>query len=175
MTAQIIPIPESLPQFRRPVGLPYTCTDEMLLEAVKVSLVGGEPAEIAKLLNVPRETLRHWMGSKEWNYLKDWVWPEIKGVVHTELVGVRSKIIRQIGERLTTGDAQYDMRGELVGYRPIKARELADMLTKTSEVIHQIEKEIGGIRDDDGKISLNELAAGLKRYAQAKDVTPESA
>jgi hypothetical protein len=71
------------------------------------------------------------------------------------------------------GDPQYDMRGEFVGYRPIKAKDLTQMLTQTSEVIHQIEKEIGGIRDDEGNISLKDLAEGLKRYAQAKDVTPE--
>jgi hypothetical protein len=171
----VLPIPASLPMFRRPPGLPRTCSDEDLLEAVKASLCGAQPEELADLLRVPKSAVRYWVSSKEWNALKQYVWPDLKGVLHTELVSVRSNILKQIAERVREGDPQFNMRGELVGYRPIKARDLTEMLVRTSEIIHVIEKEIGGIRDDEGNISLKELAEGLKRYAQAKDVTVEAA
>jgi hypothetical protein len=170
VNAQVIPIPESLPQFRRPPGLPMTCSDATLLDAVKASLCGSGPEDLAPMLGVPVNAVRHWVASKEWNQLKQWVWPDLKGLVHTELVSIRSNLIMKIAQRVKEGDPQYDMRGEFVGYREIKAKDLGVMLLQTSEVIHQIEKEIGVIRDDDGKISLHELAAGLKAYARDKDM-----
>jgi len=176
MASTKITIPESLqiPEFERPPGLPATCTDAELIEAVKASLCGAGPEELAKMLHVPEFGVRYWVMSKEWNAIKAAVWPELKGIVHSELCSVRSAMISQLAERVRKGDPFYDNFGAFVGFRPVKARDLGFLLAQSTEVIHALEKEIGGIRDDEGQISLKDLAAGLKRYAQANDVTGES-
>jgi hypothetical protein len=146
-----IQIPDSLPQFKRPPGLPETCSDEMLMEAVKASLCGAAPEELAKMLGVPAKGVKYWMNSREWQSIKAYVWPEVKGLVHNELVSVRSKALQLIGKRLHEGDPYYDLSGEFKGYRPLKANDLVNVLQRTSEVVHQIEKELGVVSDDSGR------------------------
>ena len=186
--SQVIKVAEDIRfpgEIERPFGLPEVCSDDDLMEAVMASMCGAELEELAPLLKVPPNAVRYWVGTNEWNALKAQVYPRIKQTVHTELCGVRSLAIRRLGERLRDGDPvisretglpltrtviKNDQPVEVPVYAPVSAANVAKILTAASDVLHELERDLGVVRNDKGDISLEELAEGLKRYAQAKDV-----
>lgn len=176
---EVVSIPRTVDtvEFERPPGLPHTCSDAELLEAVKASLCGATDIELAEMLHVPPVGVKYWVGSKQWTVIKQYVWPQLKGLLHTELCGIRSTVLHKLAERVRDGDPQYNLMGELIGYRPVKSRDLATMLVQSSEVIHNLEVEIGVIRDDKNNISLDNLLVALQHYAKAdapEDITGKS-
>ena len=178
MSKNVVSIPKTVDvvEFDRPPGLPHTCSDADLIEAVKSSICGGTHKEIAELLHVPEFSAKYWMSSREWTVIKQAVYPQLKGLLHTELCGVRSKALHQLAKRVDEGDPQYNQLGECVGFRPVKARDLTFILMSTSEVIHDIELELGVITDEDKNISLADLQVALRAYARAgpADITGKS-
>jgi hypothetical protein len=174
----VIALPTSVDEveFDRPPGLPETCSNDELLQAVKAQLCGATQEELARLLHVPVIGVSHWVNSREWSLLKQHVLPEMKGGVHGELMGVRSLLIRQLAQRVREGDPQYNQLGEFLGFRPVKARDLSTMLVQSSEVLHNLELEIGVIRDEKNHISLDNLVVALQKYAkeEPQDITGNS-
>lgn len=162
-------------EFERPKGLPETCSDADLLDAVKASLCGATHEELARLLGVPEIGVRYWLASPEWTKIKDHVWPELKGVVHTELCGIRSELIVQLVDRVRNGDPVYSAAGKELFRRKVKARDLATMLVQSTDVIHELEREIGKFTDPEGRMELADLQKALRYYAQQQgplDITP---
>jgi hypothetical protein len=167
-------------EFERPPGLPATCSDGELVEAVKASICGASYKEVAELLHVPEFSAKYWISSKEWTAIKQAVLPELKGFLHTDLCGIRSSILQKLGERVRFGDPQYNQMGEPVlnaegeqVFRPIKAKDLSIMMVQVSGVLHDIEVEIGVITDEDDNISLKALQKALQRAAREdiQDIT----
>lgn len=181
-TSVSIPKTVDVVEFDRPPGLPATCSDKELLEAVKASICGATDKDLAYLLHVPEFSVKYWVASKEWTAIKDHVIPELKGLLHTQLCGIRSTLIQKLGQRIREGEPQYNQLGEPVTdaegnpvYRPVKARDLAIMLVQSSEVLHNLEVEIGLVVDESKNISLDDLAIALKNYAKAPaDITGKS-
>jgi hypothetical protein len=167
-------LPENFPRFERPPGLPLTCSDAQLCETVKSYLAGAEPAVLAKMLGVPGKSIRYWLDSREWGSLVAMLLPEVRGVMSGQLTRVASLALVQLEARLRDGDQVFNQQGEYVGRREIRGRDLATIATAVLEQQVKLERIIGGITDDKNVISLDKLAAGLKRYAEAKDITGEA-
>lgn len=183
-TKLVLPKTVDVVEFDRPPGLPATCTDANLLDAVKASIAGATDEDLAPLLHVPPQAVKWWVASAEWNAIKTHVLPAMKGLFHTQLCGIRSSVIQKLAERVRLGDPIYTNLGEPALneqgeqlYRPIKAKELAGILVQTSEVLHNLEVEIGVVADDRGIIDLDDLAIALANIAKAghgTDITAES-
>lgn len=176
-----IEIPRNLTgtiQFARPPGLPVICSDTDLFEAVKASIAGVPDDELAPILGVKTEAVKYWVSSKEWTAIKEHVLPQMKGLFHTQLCGIRSSIIQKLGERVRLGDPMYNNLGEPVMdqngkplYRPIKGKELSGMLVQVRDVISSLEEEIGVKADTKGHIELDDLALALANLAKPKQPT----
>lgn len=169
-------------EIARPPGLPKTCSDADLMDAVIASMCGAELEELAPLLHVPPEAVRWWVGTPEWVALKRQVSPRIKETVHTELSGVKARAVRELGKRLRDGDVAVDRKtGEPLFNEdgsyvmvPVNAAVVANILRTSTEVLHELERDIGSIRDEKGDISLNQLVDGLRNLSKlsaAKDIT----
>ena len=174
---QVLPLPElpeNFPYFQRPPGLPETCTDAQLCEAVKSYLAGSDLPTLALMLGVPQRSVRYWLDSKEWGSLVALLLPEFRGVMSGQLTRVASLALNQLEARLRDGDQVFNQQGAYVGRREIRGRDLATIATAVLEQQVKLEKIIGGITNDDNVISLDKLAQGLKRYAEAKDITGEA-
>jgi hypothetical protein len=91
-----------------------------------------------------------------------------------QLTRVASLALNQLEARLRDGDQVFNQQGAYVGRREIRGRDLATIATAVLEQQVKLEKIIGGITNDDNVISLDKLAQGLKRYAEAKDITGEA-
>ena len=167
-------LPDNFPHFERPPGLPLTCSDAQLCETVKSYLAGAEPAVLAQMLGVPKASVRYWLDSREWGSLVAMLLPEVRGVMSGQLTRVASLALNQLEARLREGDQVFNQQGEYVGRREIRGRDLATIATAVLEQQVKLEKIIGGITNDDNVISLDKLAQGLKRYAEAKDITGEA-
>jgi len=164
---EVIPLPQ-FPVFNRPPGLPETCSDEQLCEAVKIHLCGGTHAAIAKLLSVPEKAVRYWVDSREWGQLTALLKPEVAGILIGQTTRVASLALTQLEDRLLNGDEVWNQQGEIVGMRKIKGRDLAEIATKVLEQQKNLERSIGKITDDENTISLKKLATALTNYAEAK-------
>ena len=162
------PLPDSFPTFVRPPGLPYTCTDEMLLEAVKCYLIGTDEKTLARMLCVDTKSVRYWTDSREWAALIELQTPELKMMLKGQLTRVASMTLRQLEDRLTYGDQVFDMTGKFVRRREIKGRDLSEIMTRVLEQRANLEKVIGNMTDPDGKLDLQEIADGLAQYAKQK-------
>jgi len=171
---QVLAIPDSIPQFRRPPGLPLTCTDEDLSEAVKAHLCGANDDSLAELLHVPARSVKYWTDSKEWAAITALFLPDVQLILKGQLTRLASSALNQLDERLQNGDPVYNLQGEYAGRKKLKARELADIAIKVMDEQRALEKSIGKIGDDEGKISLEKLARALKKAAEDSeiDVTP---
>jgi hypothetical protein len=167
-------LPTNFPLFSRPAGLPATCSDAMLCEAVKAYLLGTDEKTLGRMLGVPTKSVRYWTDSKEWAALVDLHAPELKQMLKGQLTRVASMTLRQLEDRLTYGDQVFDQKGEFVRRREVKGRDLAEIATRVLEQRANLEKLIGDLRDDKDSISLQKLAQGLKRYAEAKDISGEA-
>ena len=176
-------------EIERPFGLPETCSDQELIEAVLASMLGADLDSLAPLLHVPPNAVRHWVGTKEWSALKSQVSPAFKSMVHTELCSLRSLSLLKLRERLRDGDVAVDRQGspitklvandegeptEVNVTVPVSAANVAKILIATQSVLHELERDLGVVRDEKGDISQEELMVALKRYAQAKEVTGTS-
>ena len=172
---EVLRIPESLPMFRRPPGLPATCSDEDLEEAVKASLCGADDKSLAKLLKVPSSAVKYWTDSKEWGGIVALLLPEVQSILKGQLTRLASTALTQLDERLQKGDPIYDLTGEYKGRKKLKARDLADIAVKVMEQQRALERSIGDISDDENRISLDKLAKALKKAGEEReiDVTPQ--
>ncbi len=164
-----LPVPEEL-------QLPATCNEEELAEAVRLWLCGGSKEEIAELLHVRPVAVKHWINSRGWQEVAKLVAPEVQAIVSGSLTRLKTKSLEQLADRIENGDHRVDNTGEIVGRMPMKGRDLAEVFAKLSDAQIALEKMIGNIRDDDDqeRISLDKLALGLKRFAEAKEITGET-
>lgn len=160
-----------------PAGLPAKFDDPTLLAAVKAYVVGGN---VGAILGVTDEEVRHWTQSHQWNAMTARVMPEVKELLRGHLSRITFKAIGVLDTRIEQGDPVINLdgspklneAGEQL-YRPLKAKDLADIATKVMAETRALESRIGPIEDDEGKISLEKLAKGLARYANAKDIDGE--
>lgn len=158
---------------KRPHGLPKTCSDAALLEAVKAWLLGEPPRVVAEFLNVPIKTLPHWINSKEWNVIVSAAYLELQGYAHSKLGRLVNLSLAELADRLENGDEHVTKDGVVVHIK-IKGRDLATIATMLMDKQTEVKKRLDGIPDkEDTFHELFELAAKL-RYANAKEIQGES-
>lgn len=186
MSSKAVAVPKTLLDelFDRPPGLPATCSDGDLIDAVRKAMIGATDDEIADTLGVPISTVKHWIASKEWQNMKQQMLPVVKNLHHNQLFSIRSIVLEKLTERLRLGDPMYNNLGEPCTdedgnqlYRPIKGRELSNILAQVNPVLHDLEVEIGVVADDRGTIELDDLAEALAELARKKrpqDISGES-
>ena len=176
--ATAITVPKSLPQFVRPPGLPLTCSDDQLLEAVKAYMCGATKDSLAPMLGVPAIAVAHWTDSREWGELVRLVTREVRGVLSGQLTRCASLSLKELADRLQHGEIVYQTSddGETTTIRrALKAKELSTIAREVLEQQERLEKLLGNIRDDDDKVDLRKLAKSLENYARmGRDVTEES-
>ena len=168
----------------RPRGLPATCTDEELFEAVELWLLGEKPTILAELLHVKPDQLRQWIASKSWQALAKSFALGVQASISSSLTRLKAQALVELADRVNGGDYIVRLDGtpvlnETTGVpvrRPMRGRDLLEVFAKVSDCQLQLEKAIGNIKDDtNGQISLEKLAAGLAFYArQAKGQTFDS-
>ncbi len=162
---------------KRPVGLPSSWTDEALFAAVKAHVFGGN---VAQILGISDAEVAHWTKSYQWGQLTATVMPEIKAVLRVQMARIASSSLAKLDQRITEGDPvinldgspKLDDGGNQV-YRPLSAKVLADVATRVMAEQRALEAKIGPVHDDEGRISLEKLAKGLARYANATEVIGE--
>lgn len=159
---------------KRPLGLPSSWADEQLFAAVKAHVFGGNVGEI---LGISEQEVAHWVRRPQWGELTAALMPEIKNVLRAQMVRIASASLAKLDQRIEEGDPvinldgspKLDDDGNQV-YRPLTAKVLADVATRVMAEQRALESKIGPIADDDGKLSLDNLARGLARYANATEI-----
>ena len=158
-------------RFKRPLGLPERWEDEQLMVAVRAYVFGGDVGEI---LGVGELEVGHWVRSRQWQELVRMVMPEVREVMAAQLVRIGNRALSQLDERLERGDPVLGIDGSpkvvegKAVYRPLKARDLADIAMKVMDQRRALEAKVGPVVDEEGKISLVRLAESLKRYGEEK-------
>lgn len=171
---EVVQIPASL-RFVRPPGLPVTCSDEQLLEAVKAYLCGAREDVLAPMLSVPEHAVKYWTDSREWGELTRYVLPEVRGILSGQLTRCASKALLELDERITDGDYRYDAGGALLGRTKLRAKELSLIATQVMEQSERLEKLLGNLKDSDDSLTLQELANALETIARKpKDISGEA-
>ncbi len=175
----LVALPEVLPFARRPPGLPATCSDTDLSEAVKAYLCGASEATISTLLKVPEHAVKHWLDCREWGVLCQTLRPEVEGVLGGQMTRLASLAFVQLEDRIVKGDPVIGANGEVLTddegnprFKPLKGKELSLIATQMLETRAKIKPEKD--RNPDEDLGLLEIAKGLRRLAQMKDITGES-
>ena len=170
---EIVPIHEQSP-LRRPAGLTKECSDLDLTKAVKAYLSGASQEALADLLHVPVPTVRHWTDTREFRALVTEELTDTRLIIKGQLTRLSTKALAELDDRLQNGDEHYDNLGMSIGRRPLKARDISDIARTVLDQQRQLEKAIGIVADESGKISLEKLAKALKKAAEDSeiDVTP---
>ena len=169
----VIPLQEQ-PPLRRPSGLTKECSDLDLTKAVKAYLSGASQEALADLLHVPVPTVRHWTDTREFRALVTEELTDTRLIIKGQLTRLSTKALAELDDRLQNGDDHYTLMGEYLGKRPLKAKDISDIARTVLDQQRQLEKAIGIVADDTGKISLEKLAKALKKAAEDSeiDVTP---
>ena len=158
--------------FIRPPDLPFTCSDADLVEAVQLWLLGAKNAEVAHKLGIPSVAVKHWATSSGWKYLEECVRGEVRRVAHGQITRLAAQALGKLETAIELGDPVIGVDGEVLGHKPVKAKDMAAIASTLIEKQLEIESRLGLAHNDENVIDLRELAEGLKRYARAKDVTP---
>ena len=156
--------------FRRPPGLTKACTDEDLLAAVKAYLCGAQEEEVRRHLKVAAGTTQYWTNTREFRDLVNAQLVDIGELVRHRLIRVGAKALTQLDERLENGQAIYGMDGEQIATRPLSSKELTDITRTVMDQARALEKSLPGKVDEDGKMTLVNLARSLKKLAQDGEI-----
>ena len=163
---------KSLP-VTRPSGLPKTCSDKHLYEAVKAWLQGESPKVVAEFLNVPVKTLGYWVESHDWHVLVNALRIDLQGYTNSTLGRLQNMTLKELEDRLTDGDEVLARDGSLVRIK-IKARDLASIAGMLFERKEQIERKLDGIPDKSDSIAELFALADRLRAANAKEIQGET-
>ena len=155
--------------FVRPLDLPFTCTDERLLEAVQSHLLGEKPEEIARLLHIPHKALRHWTTSKGWRFLEDSLRDPVRKAVIGQTTRLVSKLVTKMEDQLEKGDPVYDMEGNEIGRRGIRFKDLSTSYAAIVTKQLELEKNLGPLRDSGDQPSVDRLIHALEAWAEKKE------
>ena len=164
--------------FRRPADLPCTCSDAHLLEAVRGWLLNAPSEQVARLLQIKPAQLPSWINSHGWQQVVMMLRDDVRAISYGAYGRLGLKAFQALEDRIDNGDPiiGFDEDGDggkipvVVGRRPIKGKDLAEIISRLGAQQDLIEKKLGLTKDDEGDISLKDLAQGLKRFAEAKEI-----
>lgn len=156
--------------FRRPADLPCTCTDADLMEAVRGWMLNAPSDQVAHLLGIRPAQLPSWINSHGWQQIVLLLRDDIRAISYGAYGRLGLKAYQALEDRLDNGDPIVDSEGTVIAHRPIKGKDLAEIMTRLGSMQDLMEKKLGLTKDDDDSISLKELASSLKRFAQAKEI-----
>ena len=152
----------------RPVGLPRTCSDEDLTDAVKAWLVGEPPEKVSALLGVKKSALSAWTQSEEWNRLAGLLMPVVEGQSRGGITRTLSITLERLEDVVTNGNPLVSNEGEIIGRVPVKAKDLAGI----AKTLYDI-KESSSAAGVSGNIKLSSLMKSLERFANATEITDD--
>jgi hypothetical protein len=167
--AQVVPVTKGQPEFQRPADLPFTCSDDNLIDAVQTYLCGGSVVEVGRLLGIKHIHVKNWTSAKGWKFIEDCVRDDVRKVAHSHLTRIVHRCFNMIDERLEKGDPIYDLEGQVIGWRPVKVKDLAAISDTLYGKMHDIEDRTSG-RHEEEQLTLKELADSLRNYAQVKNL-----
>jgi len=159
---------QDLAEFQRPSDLPRTCSDAELVEAVKEYLCGASNQELASLLHVEHTAVKKWTGARGWRQLEALLRDQVRELAHNSLSRITHKAFVQLQERLDEGDPMYNWEGQLIGYKPVRAKDLAMIAGTLIDKQHEVEKRIKGEMETGVGADLITLARALENYARMK-------
>jgi len=158
----------------RPPGLPATCTDAALKDAVRDYLLGESFENLAKRLGVTKGFPEGWQRSPLWGALAVDLLPEAQDLLRGRLTRSLAQTLNLIDARIAHGDVGYTREGEKYT-RELSALTLATLASRLAEIQRGIEKIDDSKPPQDGRMDLNELAKALRHRARQSppiDVTP---
>lgn len=165
--------PFAAPIFARPLGLPRSCSDEALCEAVFLHCTGGDDEVVAALLGVPSKALPYWTQSEEWGQIKELLRPHLRGIADTKLTRLINLSLGELEDRL--------LHGEKVGFertnnetgkvlpevrRPLSSKTLVTVLNTLMEKQFLIQRVIDGKDGTNVSPELEKLAETLAAYGK---------
>lgn len=166
--ARSVPVSKG-PEFQRPVDLPFTCSDDDLLEAVQTYLCGGTMPDIARLLGVEPAAAKNWTSAAGWKFIEECVRDDVRKIAHSNLTRIVHRCFGLIDDRLEKGDPIYDLEGEVVGYRAVKVKDLGAIAATLYDKIHELEDRTSG-RHEEEQMALRDLAQSLREFAKVKQL-----
>ena len=157
-------------RLKRGSGFPAEWGDEALFAAVRAWVLGGD---VGKVLGISEVEVRHWVRTTAWQQMTREVMPGVREFLGDQMTRIVAKSLGELEKRMDEGDPvvnldgspRLDDNGRQV-YRPLRAKDLTDIAVKVMGGEKSMVR--GGEEDDEGKITLEELARALKRAGAAK-------
>lgn len=115
-------------------------SDAKKVEAVKTWLIVGNGVEVASIIGVPYQTLRHWRTFEWWKEIEDQLKAEEDLEVSAKLQARISKSLDIVLDRLENGDFQYDPRTGKFVRKPVALKDtwrVADEMMKRRDTLVQ--------------------------------------
>lgn len=148
----------------RPKGLPRTCSDEELYEAVKAWLLGLPVDNVAEMLHVEPRAVVYWIESPEWRQVVNLCMPEVEADSKGKLLRTMSLSLDELEKRIREGNPVINYEGVEVGKTPVKAKDLASIAKTLSDMKDNV--MAGG----KGKTNLRDLAKYLEDMVKGKTI-----
>jgi hypothetical protein len=158
--------PESM--FVRPGDIPRTCSDEALLEAVTLWLVGADRAVVVEKLGIGPDMFLAWTNKRGWKECCARQRDEVRMGAHSGQTRIIALGLKAIEDRILLGDLVEGVDGKF--YRkPLLAWQVSNIVDKVINRQLMLEDRLAGKSGHDpDSLSVRELAAALARLAQRK-------
>lgn len=150
-----------------PAGVPQTCSQSMLVTAVRMWARFASDLQIAKFLNIPAANVRSFTQSLWWAELVKQLRPQLDFDIESSFGRIGFKALEQLEDRLTYGDFYITRNGERAR-RPLDAKTLAQIaqiaVDKRQTARHMVEGTTEAA--ETGRSDLAVLADLLRSAAQ---------
>lgn len=150
-----------------PAGVPKTCSQGMLVTAVRLWCRFASDIQIAKYLNIPAHAVKSYTQSLWWAELVKQLRPQLDFDIEASFGRIGFKALEQLEDRLTYGDFYITRSGERAR-RPLDAKSLAMIaqiaVDKRRDARHMVEGTTEAATE--GRSDLAILADLLRTAAQ---------
>ena len=149
--------------------------DDQKIEAVETFvLLNGNLHHVSAALQIPRQTLQHWMKTEWWKNLYEEVKQQDNLVLSLRLQKIVTRSLDLVEDRLEKGDFFYDQKLGQVVRKEVSLRDAQAILKDGFGIKEAIEKpQVAAIEGSSIADKLGELALQFEKFATKQTEKPK--
>jgi hypothetical protein len=172
-----MPSPATKPlEIEWPRSIPRTCTQGMLVAAVRLWAKFATDLQIAQYLNIPPHAVKEYTSSLWWAEIVKQLRPQLDFDIENSFGRIGFKALEEIEDRLRYGDFYVNRYGERAR-RPLTAKDLAAIAALAIEKRTAARHLVDGTVDaaESGRSDLAVIADLLRQAAQRQQASFQTA
>jgi hypothetical protein len=160
---------------RRPKDFQKSWGDQQKIEAVETFIMlGGQVMPTAAALQIPRQTLQHWMKTKWWAEIYDEVKQQDNIVLSLRLQKIVARSMDLVEDRLEKGDFFYDQKTGKIARKEVSLKDAHDVMQTSFKMRAAVEKPPEAALEESSVMDkLQNLAKQFEQFAAQQKEKPK--